>query len=687
MSEESLSPEELPIASRDPYLASSNVPTQAPLSPHPSIPTARAGALRYERVLGRLTKVEIENYRGFSGRFTLDLSDGCNLLVYGENGVGKSSLFQTLRDFLEGPDRRFYDEKLKRERPLKCDDHRHRFNSDPASVRLSFSAPPAAMGVAANISTYEWSASKDDPRTPVMRIVDNGKGFLDYKSLLRVQLLPKGQKDINLFDIFIDPLLAHYKNPASSPSLTFINEWKRIKLAFEPHVRKPGRLDEWTRDFNSGFERVVKDSVALASRLLADFDKELAVDVEFTPASYSWGPKKLVPPKILAKPSFRRLQSSDYHGFLNEARLSALAIAIYFAGLKESPAADLRLLVLDDILIGLDMANRMTVLRIAERLFPDWQVIVLTYHKPWFEILKARTQYGKWAHPWKGVTFRIGRASDTACPIIVADSSTLLAQAQAHLAHYGDVKAAAVYARSAWEAALSWYCAEMHLPVTYVESRRELDTDAFLCTITRQLGMLRDAKDREWGRAILQEIKHARRFVLNPHAHYDPDLEDEISAEIADGIRAVEDFELLLRCVRKEDFIGPNEEPARARVGEMLHAALEHLGIKRHTAALDALSRAFEQHLDEFFQLREEMIPYGIKVNRMFLFTWAGHRHLFPRLTWTLLRRADLYLLGTVSLKHFDSAAFASAAHLFLRLRVDFLLRRREHELTRSVRK
>jgi len=576
----------------------------------------------------------------------------------------------------------FYDEKLKRERPLKCDDHRHHFNSDPASVRLTFSAPSNAMGVAASISTYEWSASKDDPRTPVMRIVDKGKGFLDYKSLLRVQLLPKGQKDINLFDIFIDPLLAHYNNPASSPSFTFIDEWKRIKAAFEPRIRQPEKLKEWIEDFNAGFERVVKDSVTLASRLLADFDKELAVEVEFTPATYDWSPKKLVSPKILAKPSFRRLQRSDYHGFLNEARLSALAIAIYFAGLKESPAADIRLLVLDDILIGLDMANRMTMLGIAERLFPDWQVIVLTYHKAWFEILKARTQYGKWVHPWKGVTFRIGRALGRACPIVVAGSSTLLAQARAHLADYGDVKAAAVYARSAWEAALSWYCAEMHLPVTYAESRRELDTDAFLRSITGQLDMLRDAKDREWGRAILQEIKHARRFVLNPHAHYDPDLEDEINAEIADGIRAVEDFELLLRCVRKEDFIEPNEEPERAKVGEMLHAALEHLEANRDTAAVDALSRAFEQHLDEFLRLREEMIPYGIKVNRMFLFTWAGRCRLFPRLTWTLLRRAEPYLLGTVPLEHFDSAVFASAARLFLRLRVDFLLRRREHSKT-----
>jgi hypothetical protein len=54
----------------------------------------------------------------------------------------------------------------------------------------------------------------------------------------------------------------------------------------------------------------------------------------------------------------------------------------------------------------------------------------------------------------------------------------------------------------------------------------------------------------------------------------------------------------------------------------------------------------------------QPLLPYGTKVNRMFLFTWAGRRRLFPRLTWTLLRRAEPYLLGTVPLEHFEFRSF-----------------------------
>jgi hypothetical protein len=84
----------------------------------------------------------------------------------------------------------------------------------------------------------------------------------------------------------------------------------------------------------------------------------------------------------------------------------------------------------DDILIGLDMANRMSVLRLIENLFGQWRVIILTCHKAWFEVLKARLDGTGWSHPWRSVTFRVGKAMGMACPVVVAESGTLLIQAR-----------------------------------------------------------------------------------------------------------------------------------------------------------------------------------------------------------------------------------------------------------------
>ena len=521
MSEDDAPPEKATSASPA-QLTHPSAPDNAPLSA-----TAKSEVLSesgYQRVLDRLIRIEIENYRGFRGRFELEFPDGCNLLVYGENGAGKSSLFHALNDFFESPSRTFYDDRTQVRRQLKHDDYRHRFNADPASVQLTFSLRPSTGGIAQQPKTYEWSASKNDPQAPEMRTLDKGKGCLDYRSLLRVHLLPVGERNINLFELFVTLLLAHYKNPASTPSLTFIEEWTRIKAAFRPYVRKPTALDDWINEFNAGFARVAADTVSLASKLLSEFDKELAFSVEFTPASYVWSPKRLVPPTIVAKPSFLRLLHPDYHTFLNEARLSALAIALYFAGLKNSPIADFRLLVLDDILIGLDMANRLTVLRIIEEQFQEWQVLIFTYHKAWFEILKVETK--GWGSPWKSVVLHSEAVEDGGAPLIVVEGSgDLLTIAANHLQH-NDYKAAAVYARSALEELCHKTCAKAHLQVLHVESAKERKLEHYLLAIEHRLAQLWDHEQHDAALEIVERLRQAQAFVLNRKSHFDVEEED-----------------------------------------------------------------------------------------------------------------------------------------------------------------
>ena len=48
----------------------------------------------------RVTDISINNYRAFYGEHHINLDkDGKNLMLYGENGSGKSSLFTALKDF------------------------------------------------------------------------------------------------------------------------------------------------------------------------------------------------------------------------------------------------------------------------------------------------------------------------------------------------------------------------------------------------------------------------------------------------------------------------------------------------------------------------------------------------------------------------------------------------------------
>ena len=49
----------------------------------------------------RVTDIYINNYRAFYGKHHISLDkDGKNLMVYGENGSGKSSLYVALKSFM-----------------------------------------------------------------------------------------------------------------------------------------------------------------------------------------------------------------------------------------------------------------------------------------------------------------------------------------------------------------------------------------------------------------------------------------------------------------------------------------------------------------------------------------------------------------------------------------------------------
>ena len=103
--------------------------------------------------------------------------------------------------------------------------------------------------------------------------------------------------------------------------------------------------------------------------------------------------------EILLTVKFFDRDIPEHHRFLNEAKLSAIAIAIYFSSILLQPESDLKILALDDVLIGLDMSNRLSILDILDEYFSDYQIFLTTYDKAWYEIVKQRTSHGG---KWKG---------------------------------------------------------------------------------------------------------------------------------------------------------------------------------------------------------------------------------------------------------------------------------------------
>lgn len=92
------------------------------------------------------------------------------------------------------------------------------------------------------------------------------------------------------------------------------------------------------------------------------------------------------------------------HTFLNEAKLTAIALSIRLAILRTRVFGDvLKMLVLDDLLISLDMSNRDIVVNMLmdDDYLKDYQIIMLTHDKAFFERSKEIFNYrakGQWKY-------------------------------------------------------------------------------------------------------------------------------------------------------------------------------------------------------------------------------------------------------------------------------------------------
>ena len=51
--------------------------------------------------MAAISRITIDGFKAFPDSFTLNLGEGSNLLMYGENGSGKSSIYYALYSLLQ----------------------------------------------------------------------------------------------------------------------------------------------------------------------------------------------------------------------------------------------------------------------------------------------------------------------------------------------------------------------------------------------------------------------------------------------------------------------------------------------------------------------------------------------------------------------------------------------------------
>ena len=356
----------------------------------------------------RITKIEIKNFRAFPNTYQIDLHKaGKNLLVYGENGSGKSSLYFALKFFLESSEG-FH----------RFENHQNIFiTGDDGHIKVHFRANPGA-----NEHVYEWSQILRETNDPLIIEASKAKGFLDYKDLLETHYAHRSKENVNVFNLLVDNLLVNTIDRLTNQTLG--EEWARVQQ--EPRPRrnaetKIAELEAEIETFNSGLNRRLDELKTKTSEILRKFGYNVALGFDFENITYNRESKALDGQQIFLKVEFFDRDIPTHHLFLNEAKLSAIAIAIYFSSILLQPTSELKILALDDVLIGLDMSNRLPVLDILEEYFTDYQIFLTTYDRAWYEIVKQRTSHGG---KWKAVEFYFRQTDEYEIPVYAEDKAS-----------------------------------------------------------------------------------------------------------------------------------------------------------------------------------------------------------------------------------------------------------------------
>ncbi|GIT99711.1 hypothetical protein TSL6_02180 [Sulfurovum sp. TSL6] len=501
----------------------------------------------------RINKLLLQDFKFFLGKNELEFG-GENVLIYGENGSGKSSIYWALYTFLQS--------SIKEDHEIK----KYFDAGDPQNLINRYAESPDPK--------IELELIDNEKRKTVYTIsndlINTNRGddtqikeanlasdFINYRLLSRIYDF-RNSEDIDLFKVFEQEILDYI---SLSTILNAGEEWQELKIGLDPH---PRMTDQTYRDFQdkmSLFNRELKayllDIIEDANNFLQnDFSVPIKLTWSYDNATYNdfvrgstrRRNQKTLPPIIHLKARFldENIRDKDIpkpHTFLNEAKLTAIALSIRLSILKKRLVGNiLKILVLDDLLLSLDMNNRDIVIDIMLDQFDDYQLIILTHDRIFFELVQHKIKVSD-RRKWKNIEMYEGVTEDVIYPFIV-DSSTYLKKAEKYF-YLNEYEISGNFLRKEAES----FCKDF-LPKRY---HYTLEYDTYnLANLIQQC--VKYAKDANLDDTLFKKLDSYRQFVLNSTSHDSYDV-PKFKSEIIGCLDTLKE----LRKIKNETFLKKGE--------------------------------------------------------------------------------------------------------------------------------
>jgi energy-coupling factor transporter ATP-binding protein EcfA2 len=478
----------------------------------------------------KIQNLTINKYKAFQRSEDIAVG-GKNVFIYGENGSGKSSVYYALKDFFQSSVENINMANL---RNLYLND-----GQTDCAIEVEFDGN----------AKFTLNESTKTTNTASITDCNRLKSFITYKHLLGVHNV-KLKDELNVFNLIINGVLKHFKSQTITGGIELGELWKDVLEEskktvgrgkdFNQQRQKKASVERKALSFNNALNKLFlsgnPDYLAPAvNKVLEKLVPDLKIEFNrHTIQVNQWG--GISQSKILLniESDGTSLDSHYPHFALNEAKLSAIAISIFLAAIVRQSrfSEEIKILFLDDILIGLDNEHRLKLIKLLkEPEFEEFQIFITTYDRHWYEVAKVQLTNWKFLEFYKGVNG----------PEINDKVKTEIQKAELYKNSY-DYPAAANSLRKVLEKTLKEKLPETH---TLSEEVKGLLKPPKLDTLINRLKEYYKDLEVEIPESIIDGLKTYKTVLLNPMSHDDiesPIYKNDIEAafKVIDDLQKIE---------------------------------------------------------------------------------------------------------------------------------------------------
>ena len=424
-----------------------------------------------------INRIHICGFKAFPNDFELQL-EGKNLLMYGENGSGKSSIYYALHCIFNS-----YRKPDKGKKYFDKGNSQNLINRSFSPINDSDKPYVAVNWSNGNGNTFSSKVFEKGCKD-LNELAELETYFVNHQ-LLNGFFNFTNSNSINLFPIFQREILPYKYIDEQGTYLSLLYEQIQEEASKLGNKSSTKKINDMIDIFNHELEDFIGDMNIVVSTIYknyfkADGEQELSIiltypeenpnpDIYIDGFRLKWDNrlirnqggeleralnKSLIEPIIGIEIKENGIEIPKPHVYFNEAKLTAIALSIRFALLKgintddDATPIEGSFLALDDMLISLDMSNRAKVVDFLLEISDKYKIYLFTHDRAFFNYVCHEIHQKHKSKEW---TYkRISYNKNNGSPLIIDEQSDYLSKAK-HFYEIGDYDISAINIRKQLE--------------------------------------------------------------------------------------------------------------------------------------------------------------------------------------------------------------------------------------------